>query len=45
MELELLASAYGLLECPRVDDKDRLYFSDMVLGGIHRRSPKPGSRP
>ena len=39
MELELLASAYGLLECPRVDDNDRLYFSDMVLGGIHRRSP------
>ncbi len=39
MELELLASAYGLLECPRVDEHDRLYFSDMVLGGIHRRSP------
>jgi D-xylonolactonase len=38
MELELLGSAYGLLECPRVDDRDRLYFSDMVLGGIHRRS-------
>jgi xylono-1,5-lactonase len=39
MELELLASAYGLVECPRVDERDRLYFSDMVLGGIHRRSP------
>src|SRR5262245_52998502 len=38
MELDLLASAYGLLECPLVDERDRLYFSDMVLGGIHRRS-------
>ena len=39
MEPELLASACGLLECPRIDDNDRLYFSDMVLGGIHRHSP------
>jgi xylono-1,5-lactonase len=39
MELELLASAYGLVECPRVDERDRLYFSDMVLGGLHRRNP------
>jgi hypothetical protein len=39
MELELLGSAYGLLECPRVDEQNRLYFSDMVLGGIRRRSP------
>jgi xylono-1,5-lactonase len=39
MELELLASPFGLLECPRVDQHDRLYFSDMVLGGIHRRGP------
>jgi D-xylonolactonase len=39
MELELLGSGYGLLECPRVDEQNRLYFSDMVLGGIRRRSP------
>jgi gluconolactonase len=39
MELEILASGYGLVEGPRVDEQDRLYFSDVVLGGLYRRSP------
>jgi sugar lactone lactonase YvrE len=37
--LEVLASGYGLLEGPRVDDQNRLYFSDVPNGGVHRRSP------
>ncbi|HEY6395679.1 MAG TPA: SMP-30/gluconolactonase/LRE family protein [Candidatus Binataceae bacterium] len=39
MELETLASGYGLLEAPRVDDHDRLYFSDIPNGGVYRRNP------
>ena len=39
MTLELLASGYGLLEGPRVDDQNRLYFSDVPNGGVYRRSP------
>ena len=38
-DIELLASGYGLIEGPRVDDQDRLYFSDVPNGGVHRRSP------
>ena len=37
--LEVLASGFGLLEGPRVDEQDRLYFSDVQNGGVHRRSP------
>jgi D-xylonolactonase len=39
MELETLATGYSLVEGPRVDERDRLYFSDVHLGGIFRRSP------
>ncbi|MGH7985688.1 MAG: SMP-30/gluconolactonase/LRE family protein [Candidatus Binataceae bacterium] len=39
MTLEMLASGYGLLEGPRVDDQNRLYFSDVPNGGVYRRSP------
>jgi sugar lactone lactonase YvrE len=39
MEFEMLASGYGLLEAPRVDDRDRLYFSDIPNGGVFRRNP------
>jgi sugar lactone lactonase YvrE len=39
MEFEMLASGYGLLEAPRVDDRDRLYFTDIPNGGIYRRNP------
>jgi gluconolactonase len=37
--LETLAHGYGLLEGPRVDEKDNLYFSDVPNGGVYRRSP------
>lgn len=37
--MELLASGYGLVEGPRVDEEDRLYFSDVHGGGVFRRSP------
>lgn len=37
--MELLASGYGLVEGPRVDGDDRLYFSDVHGGGVFRRSP------
>jgi xylono-1,5-lactonase len=36
--LEVLASGFGLLEGPRVDEQDRLYFSDVPNGGVYRRS-------
>ncbi len=37
--MELLASGYGLVEGPRVDSENRLYFSDVHGGGVYRRSP------
>lgn len=37
--LETLAYGYGLLEGPRVDRADNLYFSDVPNGGVYRRSP------
>ncbi len=37
--MELLASGYTLIEGPRVDSADRLYFSDVHNGGVYRRSP------
>jgi gluconolactonase len=37
--MELLASGYGLVEGPRVDEADGLYFSDIHGGGVYRRSP------
>jgi D-xylonolactonase len=37
--LETLASGFGLLEGPRVDEQNRLYFSDVPNGGVYRRSP------
>jgi sugar lactone lactonase YvrE len=39
MEFETLASGYGLLEAPRVDEQDRFYFSDVPNGGVYRRNP------
>lgn len=38
-QFEILASGFGLLEGPRVDEQNRLYFSDVPNGGIYRRSP------
>ncbi len=38
-EFETLAYGYGLVEGPRVDPDNRLYFSDVHRGGVYRRSP------
>ena len=38
--MELLASGYGLVEGPRVDSENRLYFSDVHGGGVYRRTPE-----
>ncbi len=38
-DLETLAWGYGLIEGPRVDGDDNLFFSDVPNGGVHRRSP------
>ncbi|MGD0075392.1 MAG: SMP-30/gluconolactonase/LRE family protein [Candidatus Binataceae bacterium] len=37
MEFETLASGFGLLEGPRVDERNRLYFADVPRGGVYRR--------
>jgi gluconolactonase len=39
VELEVLAYGYGLIEGPRVDADDNLYFSDVPNGGVYRRAP------
>lgn len=39
MKLETLLTGYGLIEGPRVDAGDRLYFSDARNGGVYRRAP------
>jgi D-xylonolactonase len=39
MALELLAEGFAFLEAPRVDSNNNLYFSDIVTGGVFRRSP------
>ena len=39
VELELLASGYGLVEGPRTDAEDNLYFTDIPGGTVYRRSP------
>lgn len=38
-DIETLAWGYGLVEGPRVDGDDNLYFSDVHNGGVHRRAP------
>jgi gluconolactonase len=39
MEFATLATGYGLLEGPRTDDQNRLYYSDVRNGGVFRRNP------
>lgn len=39
MEIETLATGYGLIEGPRVDAAGNLYFSDVTKGGVYRRRP------
>ena len=38
--VETLACGYGLLEGPRVDTANNLYFSDVTNGGVYRRAPE-----
>ena len=38
-ELELIASGYGLVEGPRTDANDALWFTDVRRGGVFRRDP------
>ncbi|MGH7913774.1 MAG: SMP-30/gluconolactonase/LRE family protein [Candidatus Binataceae bacterium] len=42
MQLETLAYGYGLIEGPRVDESNRLHFSDVPNGGVYRRSAEGG---
>ncbi len=37
--LETLLSGYGLIEGPRVDAENGLYFADALKGGVYRRAP------
>jgi gluconolactonase len=37
--LETLATGYGLIEGPRVDEENHLFFSDVLEGGVYRRAP------
>ncbi|HMF03881.1 MAG TPA: SMP-30/gluconolactonase/LRE family protein [Acidimicrobiia bacterium] len=37
--VETLASGYGLVEGPTVDGDGNLYFSDVLGGGVYRRTP------
>jgi D-xylonolactonase len=39
MQLELLASGYGLVEGPRTDASNNLYFTDIPGGTVYRREP------
>jgi gluconolactonase len=39
LQFETLATGYGLLEGPRIDERNRLYYSDARAGGVFRRSP------
>jgi D-xylonolactonase len=39
MEFETLISGWEFLEAPRVDPYGNLYFSDVTVGGLHKRLP------
>jgi gluconolactonase len=39
VQLELLASGYGLVEGPRSDAANNLYFTDIPRGFVYRRTP------
>jgi sugar lactone lactonase YvrE len=39
MHFEQILDGFVFLEAPRVDDDNNFYFSDVMLGGIHRLSP------
>jgi xylono-1,5-lactonase len=39
MQFSVIASGYGLVEGPTVDDAGRVYFSDVLGGGVYRVDP------
>src|SRR5271163_4596236 len=39
MEFETLLSGWEFLEAPRLDAHGNLYFSDVTIGGLHKRLP------
>lgn len=39
MDFETLISGWEFLEAPKVDETGNLYFTDVTVGGLHRRSP------
>jgi xylono-1,5-lactonase len=39
MEIQTLASGFGLIEGPRVDGQDRLYFTDHATESVRRLNP------
>ncbi len=39
MEFQKLASGFGMTEGPRVDQQNRVYFSDAKFGGVFRLNP------
>lgn len=39
MEFETLLSGWQFLEAPRADSDGNLYFSDVTIGGLHKRLP------
>jgi xylono-1,5-lactonase len=39
MQFEMIATGFGGVEAPRVDERNRLYFSDVIDGGVFRRNP------
>jgi sugar lactone lactonase YvrE len=43
VEIETLASGYGLIEGPRVDAAGNLYFSDVAASAVSRCTRTAGS--
>jgi sugar lactone lactonase YvrE len=43
LKYEAIATGFGLLEAPRIDDWGRVYFSDTTRGGVFRVAP--GGKP
>jgi sugar lactone lactonase YvrE len=39
LKYESIATGFGLLEAPRIDDQGRVYFSDTTRGGVFRVAP------
>jgi len=43
LKYEAITTGFGLLEAPRVDDRGRIYFTDVSRGGVYRVTP--GGKP